>query len=225
MSRSTEAIRLFFRGVGQLLITAGVVVLLFVVYELWITNIFQASSQHHLKSQLLNEWAHAGAHPAALQPLHLGGAIGLLYVPRFGPGYQEVIVEGVREQDLQKGPGHYPGTAMPGQIGNFVVSGHRTTYGAPFNHLDELRPGDPIVIETVAAWFTYDVTGNETVLPDDIAVIAPVPDRPGVRPTQRLLTFTTCTPEYSASHRLVVHGRLVAVQPRSSGPPAVLLGT
>jgi sortase A len=68
----------------------------------------------------------------------------MLHVPRFGADYAPVIVEGVVEAQLREGPAHYPGTAMPGEIGNFVLSGHRTTYGRSFNQLHELRPGDPL---------------------------------------------------------------------------------
>ena len=219
-ARRGSLVRWTLRGLGELLITAGVLLGLFIVYELWVTDLFADQSQAQLRTQLARQWR---LHPDTLDPpLHLGQGFAILYLPRFGPGYHEVIVQGVAEADLEKGPGHYPGTALPGQIGNFVVSGHRTTYGAPFNQLGELHRGDPIVVETAAAYYTYRVTSSQVVLPTDLAVIAPVPGHPGVRPARAEITLTTCDPEFSASHRLVVHGLLAARRPRLGGPPAVL---
>lgn len=224
---------------GEILITLGVLVLLFVGYDLWFTGVYTAASQRTLKHELSQIWAAQQAAPtspdvgpspsptAAGSPsvdVIPGDALAIIRIPRLGHNYAFAIVEGVSTADLKKGPGHYPGTAMPGQIGNFVVSGHRTTYLAPFNGLDKLRTGDAIVIETAKMWYTYRVTQSLTVLPTDVGVILPVPNHPGAKPTQALITLTTCTPKYSASHRLVVHGVLVAATPKSQGPPAALEG-
>jgi sortase A len=86
----------------------------------------------------------------------------VLRIPRLGDWNDRppVVVEGVSTSDLKKGPGHIPGTALPGELGNVVLSGHRTTYGAPFERFDELRPGDAVVVETRDTWFTYTVTGT-----------------------------------------------------------------
>jgi len=132
------------------------------------------------------------------------------------------VVEGVDGTDLRRGPGHYPGTALPGEVGNVVLSGHRTTYGAPFAHLDRLLPGDPIVVETRDTYFTYAVTGAQVVAPTATAVILPVPGEPAARPTRRLLTLTTCHPRYSARQRLIVYAELRASSPVTAGPPAAL---
>ncbi|HEX7104948.1 MAG TPA: class E sortase [Acidothermaceae bacterium] len=232
--------------VGEVLITLGVIVFLFLAYELWFTGLYTAHAQSSLKSQLRNEWARpaptalpgespgasSGASPGpsatavpglADAPLP-GDAIGLIRIPRLGLGYAYAIVEGVSTDDLKKGPGHYPGTAMPGGIGNFVLSGHRTTYLAPFNGLGELRLGDAIVIETRDTWYTYRVTRTETVLPTAVGVILPVPDKPHLKPTKALITLTTCTPKYSASHRLVIEGELQSALPKSAGLPPALKG-
>ena len=106
------------------------------------------------------------------------------------------------------GPGHYPGTAMPGEIGNFVLSGHRTTYAAPFNRIDELRRGDDIVVEAREARYTYRVTRTRIVEPTEVDVIAPVPGQPGREPAKAMITLSTCHPEYSAAQRLIVFGEL-----------------
>jgi len=192
---------------GELLLTLGVIVFLFIGYELYGTGLQTAHDQQNLRKQLDQQF-HApppgisrGLAAAAPQP---GDAVALLTIPRLGPGYGKAVVEGVSHEDLKKGPGHYPGTALPGALGNTVLSGHRTTYGAPFGRLDELRVGDPIVLRTRAGTFTYRVLRSEVVDPTDIAVILPVPRHPGAAPAQRLLTLTTCTPKYSARQRLIV---------------------
>jgi sortase A len=232
--------RLVARGVGQLFITLGIVILLFVVYELWFTNFYTEKQQRSLGNELRHNWLLPGPDVTQLHVAHvpLGSGLAVLRIPRFGRGYHMVIVEGTEFGDLQKGPGHYPGTALPGQVGNFAVAGHRTTYLAPFNRIDTLRAGDAIVLETKTMWLTYTVETvqaghgyprvpyQEIVDPHDVAVAYPVPDQPDPdkKPTMRLLTFTSCNPKYSAAQRIVVHAKLTAQQPKSDGPPAALAG-
>jgi sortase A len=224
---------------GEVLITFGVIVLLFVVYELWFTGVYTANAQSNFKKELKAQWAISnvqptlpGEDPSSLpsaapsiddEPVP-GDALGLIRIPRLGSGYSFAIVEGVSTGDLKKGPGHYPGSAMPGQIGNFVLSGHRTTYLAPFNGLGDLHNGDAIVIETRDTWYTYRVTSTETVLPTDVGVILPVPSKPKAKPTKALITLTTCTPKFSASHRLIITGTLQSTQSKSAGLPPALNG-
>jgi sortase A len=199
-------VRATLRAVGELSVTAGLILMLFCAYLLWGTGAYMASRQLLLQRELAN--AQAGR-PAKIE---LGGAVALLRVPRLGLRY--AVVEGVDAERLRRGPGHYPGSAMPGQIGNFVVSGHRTTYGAPFNRLDELERDDEIVVEAREARYTYRVTSQDIVQPDEVEVIAPVPGKPDIRPIRAYLTLTTCHPEYSAAQRLIVHGVLKKTEPR-----------
>lgn len=212
---------------GELMVTAGVVVLLFVVYELWVTGLFTARDQRQLQSQLAEQWRQPAPPPASPSPVvesvPLGDAVAVIRAPRLGEHWHWVIDEGVDEGELAKGPGHYPGTALPGQVGNFVVSGHRTTHGAPFYSVDSLQAGDAVVIETRDTWYVYRVSREIIVDPGDIGVTYPVPERPGQPPTGRLVTLTTCNPRYSASQRLIVQGELAASQPKSAGPPAALV--
>jgi sortase A len=224
-----QAWRTVVRGTGQTLITAGVVILLFVVYELWWTGLTTRHEQHQLLNTLHRQWTHG----VTIADPPLGSGIAILRIPRFGRHYAFVVVQGTSTADLIKGPGHYPGTAMPGRLGNFSVAGHRTTYLHPFYNLNQLKTGDPIVLETRTTWFTYRVQdiphtsakGQEIVSPSDVAVAYPVPDQPNPHkpPTQRVLTFTSCNPRYSASQRIVVHGLLVGTQPKSAGLPPALL--
>ncbi len=218
LARRTAARRL-----GQLLVASGLAVLAFVGYELEGSGLYTAHVQSALGNALQRQWSAdppvPSAGPASAWP---GAAVAVLRVPRFGAGYVAVIVEGVDRADLRRGPGHYPGSALPGQVGNFAVAGHRTTYGAPFARLGELRVGDALVLETRASWLTYRVTGMRVVAPAEVEVTAPVPGDPGRSPTAALLTFTTCNPRFSDRQRLVAFGRLVETLPRSAGPPAVL---
>ena len=221
-----DGIRTFLRGLGQTLITLGVVVLLFCVYELYFTNLYTDKQQSRLGDDLAHAWeqptAKPGVKPVAVA---LGHGIAVIRIPRLGRGYHRVVVEGVGKEDLKKGPGHYPGTALPGAIGNSVISGHRTTYGAPFNRVDELRSGDAIVLETRDTWFTYRVTSESIVSPTAVEVTYAVPGQRNAVPTQRLLTLTTCNPKYSARQRLIVHALLQTALPKSAGDPPALTGT
>src|SRR3954470_15164365 len=238
--RSGDGWRMAARGVGQFLITAGVVILLFVGYELWFTGIYTRQQQHRLQATIEQQWlGHGGVgeiSKVSPEKVPIGSGIAVLRIPRFGKGYHMVIVEGTGYTDLEKGPGHYPGTALPGQVGNFAVAGHRTTYLAPFNRIDILRRGDAIILETKSKWLVYRVQDlppgagyphvpfQEIVQPTDVQVAYAVPDQPNPdkKPHLRLLTFTSCNPKYSASQRIVVHAELVKVQPKTDGPPAEL---
>jgi sortase A len=224
-----DAWRTVVRGVGQTLITAGLVILLFVAYELWWTGLTTRRDQHKLINTIHHQWDQG----ITIHDPPLGSGIAILRIPRFGRKYVFVIVQGTSTADLIKGPGHYPGTAMPGRLGNFAVAGHRTTYEHPFYNLNQLKDGDPIVLETRTRWLTYTVEdipgthakGQEIVAPADVAVANPVPDDPNASavPTQKVLTFTSCNPRYSAAQRIVVHALLTQQQAKSAGPPPALL--
>ncbi|MGI5287053.1 class E sortase [Nonomuraea polychroma] len=201
------------RVVGELGVTAGLVLLMFCAYLLWGTASYTERHQRILQEQLDQELDQRKRKKDA-RGIELGRALALLSIPRLGADYKYAIVEGVDPESLRKGPGHYPGTAMPGQVGNFVISGHRTTYAAPFNRLNELRRGDDIVVDTRDARFTYRVIRKEVVVPTQLSVVAPVPQHPARRPSQALITLATCHPEYSARQRLIVYGVLVVREDR-----------
>jgi sortase A len=201
---------------GELLMTAGVVILLFSVYVLYATGLTTAREQSRLERELTQAWAAAPPNAASpAQPAHpvqrpgLGGPVAVLTIPRLGEDFRHVVVEGVARTELKKGPGHQPGTAWPGRVGNVVLAGHRTTYGAPFGRFDELSAGDDVVLTDATGTYTYRISGSEIVEPSDTAVVLPVPRQPGAEPTRRLLTLITCTPKYSAKYRLIVTGEMV----------------
>lgn len=221
--------RLVARGTGQTLITLGLVLALFVVYEVYVTNITAHHRQTVVREALKKQWA-SGHDPlqlpsGAIATIPAGTGIANLYLPRLGRDYAETIVEGTSDADLTRGPGHYLHTALPGAVGNFAVAGHRVGKGEPFLDIDHLRIGDAVVVETYRYWYVYRMTGSQIVTPDDGAVLDPVPDHPDLRPVQALMTMTTCHPKFTATHRLVVYARLdgaLTVPRTSDSMPAAI---
>lgn len=206
--------------VGDLLVTAGALLLLFVGWQLWWTDVTADRTQDATVSSLARDFAATPAptseHPA---PVALGEAFAILRIPRLGADYARPVLEGTGRATLEDGIGHYGGTAAPGAVGNFAVAGHRTTYGRPFHDIDRLRTGDTVVVETSTAYSVYAVKRHEIVSPSDVQVIAPVPDEPGVKPTERWMTMTACHPKYSAAQRYIVFAQLVKTYPRADGLP------
>jgi sortase A len=210
--------------VGDLLVTAGVVLLLFVGWQLWWTDVTANRVQDDTVHELTRDFARpgdpaapAGEHPKAVK---FGAAFAIVRVPRFGADYARPVLEGTNHDILQQGVGHYTGTALPGAVGNFAVAGHRTTYGRPFHDIDTLKPGDKVVVETKTAYSVYVVKRHQVVAPTAVEVIAPVPDEPGRKPTQRWMTMTACHPKYSAAQRYVVFAELDSTYPHAKGLPA-----
>jgi sortase A len=224
-------VRFALRGIGQTLITAGVVVLLFVVYEVYVTNYFAHEAQAKVKTALKQEWQTGARDPllklpgSKLPSLPEGKGIAYLYIPRLGRDYGWAIVEGVSDADLEKGPGHYKGTALPGGVGNFAIAGHRVGKGEPFLNLDHLRAGDSVIVQTESKWYVYKIkgangkidtpdadgiAGREIVTPttSGSSVLDAVPGDPGATPKEKLMTLTTCHPKFTASHRMIIHAVL-----------------
>ena len=149
------------RNVGELLITAGLIVLLFVVYELYVTDLFSAGKQREATAALEDTWHQPGSDTVEggertnKVELEDGKGFAKLYIPKFGADFHFTVLEGTSDKTLEAGPGHYKGTALPGELGNFAVAGHRVGKGAPFNDLDLLESCDAVVVETQASWFVY----------------------------------------------------------------------
>lgn len=208
--------------VGELLVTLGVLVLLFVVWQLWWTDVESDRAQATTVSSLSRQFSAQGGDPGGAEaPADLpAGAFAIVRVPRFGADYARPLVEGTSADELAQGLGHYTGTAGPGEVGNFAIAGHRTTYGKPLADIDTLRDGDRIVVETAAGWTVYAVSSREIVRPWQSEVIEPVPGDPGAVPTEPVLTFTSCHPRFSAKQRYIVHADLVEQRSRAQGPPS-----
>lgn len=248
-----DIVRFVVSGLGQTLITIGLVLLLFVVYEVWVTNIFANHKQAKVAAQLQQQWDQGQDPlegktkldlPAGTQVvLPIGQGFANLYIPAFGKDYAKTIVEGVGDAQLEEGPGHYPKTAIPGQTGNFALAGHRVGKGEPFLNLDQLKAGDALVVETADTWFVYTVLGDKAtgdptvpdatglvgrqiVSPSAVDVIAPVPGHPDATATRKLITLTTCHPKYTANQRMIIHGELTRQVPRNGDAlPTELGGT
>lgn len=176
------------------MISAGVLILLFVAYQLWGTGLAEARYQRRLTREFERSLAQPtptttsaptttsptapGATtvpttvPQATQappPPPVGNAVAILKIPRLG--VEKAVVQGVSLGLLKRGPGHYPSTPMPGQPGNAAIAGHRTTYGAPFYRLNELNPGDAILVTTHQGRFRYEVSEKRVVRPNETTVL------------------------------------------------------
>lgn len=216
--------RAYVRGAGELLLSAGVVVLLFVAYLIWGTALRANGAQHNLAGQLNERFAAADpACPASGSPrppvhetyhLTTGQPFAFIRIPAFGTSWRYTLVQGTSLAQLDVSPGHVPGTQLPGQVGNFAVAGHRVTAGNPFFLLPSLKNGDRVYIDTVRNVYTYQVTGKKQVLPDDVAVLDAYPGHPGRQPKRRTITLITCNPAWTGTHRIIVTGRLVSAHAR-----------
>jgi sortase A len=211
-SRTSKTARVV-GAVGRVLIVTGVLVLLFAAYQLWGTNLREASAQRDLKRDLAPVLEAAGSGPSTTTPPAPvpGDAVALLRIPKIG--LEKAVVEGTRVPDLKRGPGHYAGTPLPGEPGNAAIAGHRTTYGAPFWSLDELEPGDDILVTTRQGEFRYRVDGSQVIRPSQNEVLR--------NEEGNHLTLTTCNPRFSARQRLVVKATLVG----DPGTPTPRAGT
>ena len=205
------------RAVAELAITAGLVLLAFAFYLLVWTNQQTQAAQRDLMDDF-RERTGAGEQVEANAP-RAGEGFGVLHIPALGKDWEWVVVEGVSDSDLARGPGHFPGTALPGKVGNFAIAGHRATHGEPFANLDQVGEGDRIIVETVGKWLVYEVTWSRIVSPSAVEVVEPVAGFPGAKPTARTMTLVTCHPRWGSSERLVLGAELVERYAAEAGPP------
>ncbi|MTD14746.1 class E sortase [Nakamurella sp. YIM 132087] len=282
-----DVVRTVARGLGQTLISLGVVVLLFVVYEVYVTDIFSAAKQDTATEKLDEAWQTASVtetsavtesavvtvsgdaveqlvqNPATRTPdypVAYGDGFAKIYIPAFGSDYSYTIIEGTDPDDLDTGPGHYPDTQLPGEQGNFAIAGHRVSKGSPFNELGLLSSCDALVVETKSDWFVYRVLpmenevqgwsaagrancadvaplggeyegvyGREITVPSDYAQVLPVPHVESMEvpaDAERIITLTTCHPQFSDAERMIVHGVLVKSYAKKAGftPPELAEG-
>jgi sortase A len=218
------------RGLSTVLIVAGALLLADAVTTLvWqepVSAYFAQRDQNRLASDLesLERAAPSGLEERALSVLEdptqkiaflarasrrraeAGDAVGRIRIPRIGASF--VVVDGTGPEDLKKGPGLYPQSSYPGLPGTTAIAGHRTTYGAPFRHIDDLAPDDEIVVDMPYGRFTYEVEKQLIVDPSDVWVIRRVDhDR---------LVLSACHPLYSAAQRIIIFARLVKTEPRGA---------
>jgi sortase A len=227
--------------IGELFITAGVICFLFIGWQLWLNDLVVGQEQRSSALELEDQWRTPGSPPVppsngasgvdygvpVVAPTpRTGTGFATLYVPRFGADYVRPIGEGVSLSSVlnnrELGIGHYPETQLPGELGNFALAAHRTTHGAPFKQIADLRVGDRLYVQTPDGWYTYAFRTLEYVWPTGVGVLEPVPQAPGVEPLDRVITLTSCNPMFSAAERIIAYGVLEHWQPTSAGMPAEL---
>ncbi|MGW4040105.1 class E sortase [Streptomyces sp. NPDC004778] len=230
------SVRLVVRTFSELCITVGALIVLFVVYFLFWTGVKAADAAESEIDTLQSRWAgepvaqapptpSASVEASAPVPYRDGKPFATMRIPRLGSGWEWPVLENTEVKTLQKGLGHYSGTARPGDTGNFAVAGHRRTYGDPFKDFPKLRPGDAVVVSDGTTWFTYRIAKRPyRTVPTDTAVVDPVPRGSGFEGPGRYLTLTTCEPEWGSSHRLIAWAHLDATRPVSEGEPPELAG-
>ncbi|UJP09515.1 class E sortase [Microbacterium sp. KUDC0406] len=225
---------------GELLLTAGVLVLLFVVWQMWVGDIIIGAQNNAKGAALSQQWDRMPVPdppqptegpdgtdivPPPVQPHPADAEIfANMHIPRFGDDYDVNMAGGTsRARTLDKiGIGLYTDSKMPGEVGNLALAGHRTTWGKPFNKLDKLKLNDAIVVETRDGWYTYRFRTLEYVKPTQTDVLLDVPQMPALQTGERYITLTACSPLYSLAERIVAYGVFEGFQPRAEGPPASL---
>lgn len=226
-------------AVGTLLVAVGIALIATTGYELWSSNAAADEAAAELRAETWAAWAEARrggtVAPADGEPGDGGAAstttpeppepttgdtIGLIYIPRLRDDVWGVpVLHGVSPDELNRGVGHFPGSAMPGADGNFSLAGHRTSHGQPFSGIDRLAPGDEIFVRTADAWLTYVLVRDKVVGPRDTWVLndAPVAGLTG----PRVITLVTCTPRFSTRQRWVWWGVLQRSAPADDAPPGL----
>jgi sortase A len=208
--------------VGLLLLATGLSLLGYVAWQFYGTNLVARQQHERVVDELRRDWsatpgtAGQGAEP---ERVPLGRASALIRIPRFGPGYVVPVLEGIGDDELSSGYGHFPGTADPGEKGNYALAAHRVTHGEPLRDMPSLRPGDTVIVETRDRIFTYELDTNPNrliVTFEDVWVVDPLPanpdggpEPPSQRPGQRLITLTTCAELFHTDNRMIAFGHLV----------------
>ena len=225
---------------GEVLVTAGALMGLFLVWHLFLNDTIQGDRQNQSASSLAQEWQEpeppsaeqeptvAKVNPSSEEPPVTvspaeGEAFALLYVPRFGPDYVRTIAEGVDVETVlnsrRLGVGRYLQSEQLGADGNFALAAHRTTFGAPFGNIGELRIGDQIYVEVPEGWHAYEFRNLEYVWETDIKVLNSFPKLEEEVPGARVITLTSCHPKFTVSERVIAYGLYSGWYPREGGPP------
>ncbi len=225
---------------GEVLITGGLVVLLFIGWQLWLYDSIVGGELQQQAAQQSREWDEQAAASPTPTPSETPGnepssdappvqvapanaeQFGMLIVPRWGADYYRPIAEGVGVSAvLNKGLlGHYPSTQMPGEVGNFALAAHRTTKGGSLHNIHELQLGDEIYVETAAGWYRYIFRNLEYVRPTGVGVLDPVPQDPAAAPSERFITLTSCNPILTSVERIIAYGVYDGFFPRDPAKPA-----
>lgn len=238
--RARRRPRVTFLGVvGELLITAGVLVGLFLGWQMWWNNMVtsnqQASAAAEESQKILNDALSIPRPtpstdtatvdpPVMAQPADYE-SFAVIYIPRLGADWKRTIRQTV---DVEKvlnsytaGVGHYAHSQMPGEVGNFAIAGHDSGWGNTFIDLSKLHIGDKIYVLTKDGWYTYSFRNFEFVQPSAIQVVASVPRQPEMTPVDRLMTITTCNPPFHAGERLIAYNVFEGYSPAQDVPSEI----
>ncbi|MBN9151935.1 MAG: class E sortase [Micrococcales bacterium] len=222
--------------IGELLITAGFLVFLFLGWQLWLNDIIVGNEQNHAAAELANSWTSGNVslnqedvptnfgEPVVTPVPDNAVTFAVMYVPRFGADWVREVAEGIGVGDVldTKRIGHYPTTQAPGEVGNMAFAAHRLTYGAPFKDINQLQLGDKLYVQTKDGYFTYSFRNLEYVSPRQVDVLDPVPQEGAAQATDRILTIMSCNPKWSTAERIIAYSVLDSWQPISAGPPAAI---
>ena len=220
---------------GELLLTAGVLALGYAGWQLWLADAVLGSQQQQAARAFATQLGPLEPAEPTIEGLRTDEppvetavadreSFAVMHIPRLG-AFQRVVGEGTSRavlDSLHQGLAHYSDSAQPGALGNFAVAGHRNGQGGPFTHLDEMRVGDRIFVQTASAWYVYEFRNHEYVPPTAVGVVAAVPQQPSTPADGRYLTLTTCNPEWSAAGRLVAYATFVGWQSAADGMPREL---
>ena len=226
---------------SDILLTLGVTALLFCAWYVWVGDVVAGIRQDAASQKLAQSWVTTrelpefdrnmgdstgtvvGSAPPVTRPPGIGKAFATLIVPRFGKNYERSIAQSVDVakvlNNMNTGVGHYVTSDALGEVGNFALAGHRTTYGAAFGSIDTLRVGDRIYLETPKGWYIYRFRNMEWAYSSDSTVLNPVPQL-SISPKQRILTMTTCHPKLSSAERFIAFSVFETFVPRQVGMPA-----
>jgi sortase A len=194
--------------IGKTLISAGLLLLLFVAYQLWGTGLAESQAQNKLKSQFIASTTVATPATDAPttttlpRPPKKGDVVAQITIDKIN--VEKFVIAGVGYKELEKGPGLFASSPLPGQLGNVSIAGHRTTFGAPFGRVNELAKGDRIVMTTSRGEFVYLVSEAPTIVQaSDVDVIRTVD------PSRAILTLVTCHPKWTSENRMIISAELI----------------
>lgn len=193
------------------MIAVGIICAAAIAYQLWGTNVVSGLMANQERNELRSQFNSESVAPPSLIEPATGKAFALVSIPKIGVK-DYPLVQGIEDEQLAKGIGHYPGTAMPGGLGNFAIAGHRATHGEPFATFEDLRAGDKVYVQTADATYIYSLEYDIKVKPSGTWVIDKNPKNMPVDNTRKLITLTTCDPKWNSTHRWVWWGSLSEIR-------------
>lgn len=200
----------YLRLLGELLITGSVVVFLYLIYQVWYTNLESDQASTTISEELIRSFEKSEPLPEDSLALELS-AEAVLYIPALDyDAFGVPILNGVSERQLASGVGKYPQSENVGQLGNYAIAGHRATYGEPFARFEVLQAGDMVYVQTKDAWYSYRLFANQKIQKTEVWVIADKPEQIEV-PSERLITLTTCDPRWNSVRRWAWWGELISI--------------